>query len=53
MAKKFGKENGEVLVPVVNKPEQLLIVIAGGEMKHSNYFPRFIGAFPVSKLLWR
>ncbi|MFH1650599.1 MAG: UGSC family (seleno)protein [Chloroflexota bacterium] len=51
MPKRFPAENGEVLIPVVDKPEQLLVMIAGGEGKHSHYFPPFIGAFPVSKLV--
>lgn len=35
-------------VPICENPEQLLIVVAGGDGKQSHYFAPFPGSFPVS-----
>ncbi len=41
----------ESLMPIVLRPEQFLVVIAGGVGKHSHYFSPFSGSLPVSKLV--
>jgi hypothetical protein len=45
----LGPVTPESLIPITVKPEQLHIVIAGGEGKHSHYFAPFPGAFSASK----
>ena len=47
----FGPVTSESMIPITLKPEQFLIVIAGGAGKHSHYFPPFPGSFPISKLV--
>jgi hypothetical protein len=50
---KFGPVTPESMIPITWKPEQFLIVLAGGSGKHSHYFPPFLGCFPVSKFVTR
>jgi len=47
----FGQVSPDSMIPITFKPEQFLIVLAGGSGKHSHYFPPFLGCFPVSKLV--
>jgi hypothetical protein len=47
----LGPVTPESLIPITVKPEQLRIVIAGGEGKHSHYFAPFPGAFSASKTI--
>ena len=47
----LGPVTPESLIPVTLKPDQFLIVIAGGDGKHSHYFPPFLQSFPSSKLV--
>jgi hypothetical protein len=47
----LGSLTDDTLIPVTLKPEQLLIVIAGGDGKHSHYFAPFPGSFPVTKVI--
>ncbi len=51
LIKRFGPVTPETLIPITFKPEDFLIVIAGGSGKHSHFFPPFPGCFPVSKLV--
>jgi hypothetical protein len=48
---KFGKATPESLIPITLKPEQLLIIVAGGDGKQSHYFAPYPGSFPVSRLV--
>jgi hypothetical protein len=41
----------DAIVPVALRPEQFIIVIAGGDGKQSHYFAPLPGAFPVSRLV--
>jgi hypothetical protein len=45
------KLTGDTLIPVTLKPEQFLVMVAGGDGKHSHYFAPFPGCYPVSKLI--
>jgi len=45
---KMGSLSADTLVPIVQSPEQLLIIVAGGDGKHSHYFPPFPRALPIS-----
>ncbi|MFC1905163.1 UGSC family (seleno)protein, partial [Chloroflexota bacterium] len=47
----YGPVTSESIIPITIKPEQFLIVIAGGVGKHSHYFPPFFRAFPASRLI--
>jgi maltooligosyltrehalose trehalohydrolase len=47
----FGPVTPESMIPITLKSEQFLIVLAGGDGKHSHYFPPFLGCFPVSKIV--
>lgn len=47
----LGPVTDDSLIPITLKPEQFLIVIAGGDGKQSHYFAPFPGSFPVSKLV--
>ncbi|MFC1915116.1 hypothetical protein ACFLW4_00235 [Chloroflexota bacterium] len=49
----FGPVTPESMIPITLKPEQILVVIGGGDGKHSHYFPPFPGSFPVSKAVTR
>jgi hypothetical protein len=49
----LGPLTDDSLVPVTRKPEQFLIVIAGGDGKQSHYFAPVPGSFPISKLIRR
>ncbi|MFC1958959.1 hypothetical protein ACFLV6_03510 [Chloroflexota bacterium] len=51
LAAKYGPITADSLIPITHSPDQLLIVIAGGEGKHSHYFSSFPGAFPVSSIV--
>lgn len=48
-----GPVTEDTLVPVVLRPEQLLMVIAGGDGKQSHYFAPLPGSFPVSRVVVR
>jgi hypothetical protein len=48
----LGPITPESLIPITAKPEQIRIVIAGGEGKQSHYFAPFPGAFSASKSLF-
>ena len=47
----FGPVSPDTLIPITLKPEQFLIAIAGGDGKHSHYFPPFPGSHVGSKLV--
>jgi hypothetical protein len=47
----FGPINDDSLIPITLKPEQFMVVIAGGDGKQSHYFAPLPGSFPVSKLV--
>ncbi len=51
LIKRFGPVTPETLIPITFKPEDFLVVIAGGSGKHSHFFPPFPGCFPVSRLV--
>jgi hypothetical protein len=48
---KFGHVTPESLIPVTLKPEQLIVIVAGGDGKQSHYFAPYPGSFPVSRLV--
>ncbi|MFH1124320.1 MAG: UGSC family (seleno)protein, partial [Pseudomonadota bacterium] len=48
---RLGPLTPESMIPITFKPEQFLIVVAGGEGKHSHYFPHFQGCYPISTLV--
>ena len=48
---RFGPIAPDAMVPITHTPEQIMIVLAGGEGKHSHYFAPFPGAQPVSRLV--
>jgi hypothetical protein len=47
----LGPVTAGSMIPVTVNPDQLFIVMAGGEGKQSHYFAPMPGAFPVSKLV--
>ena len=47
----LGTVNDDSLIPITVNPDQLLIVIAGGDGKQSHYFAPIPGSFPVCKLV--
>jgi len=49
LAEKIGQLSPETMVPLTIKPEQLLVVIGGGEGKHSHYFAPFTQSMTISK----
>jgi hypothetical protein len=49
----FGRVTDNSLIPITRKPEQFLIVIAGGDGKQSHYFAPLPGSFPVTRLIRR
>ena len=49
----IGPVTDEAMVPITFKPEQFLVVIAGGDGKQSHYFAPLPGAFPVSRQIRR
>jgi hypothetical protein len=51
LTKRFGPVTPETPIPITFKPEDFLIVIAGGSGKHSHFFAPFPGCFPVSRLV--
>ncbi len=51
LAEKLGPLSADTPVPIILSPDQLLIVIAGGDGKQSHFFPPFPGSFPVSRLV--
>ena len=51
LEKYLGPVTPESLVPICAKPEQIMIMVAGGDGKHSHYFGPFPGCFPVSRLI--
>ncbi len=53
LAEKLGSINDDSLIPITLKPEQFLIIVAGGDGKQSHYFAPIPGSFPVSRLIRR
>ena len=53
LAEMLGAATDDSLIPITLKPEQFLIVIAGGDGKQSHYFAPLPGSFPVSRLIRR
>jgi hypothetical protein len=49
----IGPVTDESLIPVTLRPEQFLVVVAGGDGKQSHYFAPLPGSFPVSRLIRR
>jgi hypothetical protein len=49
----LGPLTDESLIPITRRPEQFLLVVAGGDGKQSHYFPPLPGSFPVSRLIGR
>ncbi|MFC2041403.1 UGSC family (seleno)protein [Chloroflexota bacterium] len=47
----MGAFTPESMIPITFKPEQFLIVIAGGDGKHSHYFAPFPGSTASSRLI--
>ena len=45
----FGSTGDDALAPVTLAPEQLLVIVAGGDGKQSHYFAPLPGAFPISR----
>ena len=45
----MGPLTPQSLIPVTFEPEQLAVVIGGGDGKHSHYFPSYPGSFTVSR----
>jgi len=48
---KIGPVAPENLIPITLKPEQFVVLIGGGDGKHSHYFPPFPGSYTVSRLI--
>ena len=51
LAQCLGPVTRETLIPICEKSEQIQIVVAGGDGKHSHYFGPFPGCFPVSRVI--
>ncbi|MCJ7595385.1 MAG: hypothetical protein MUO52_11505 [Desulfobacterales bacterium] len=51
LGEKLGAMTPETMIPITNEPEQFLIIITGGDGKHSHYFAPFPGCYPVSRLV--
>jgi hypothetical protein len=51
LSEMLGPVSDESLIPITLKPEQFIVVIAGGDGKQSHYFAPLPGSFPVSKLV--
>jgi hypothetical protein len=49
----LGPLTDDSLVPVTRRPQQFLLVVAGGDGKQSHYFAPIPGSFPVSRLIRR
>jgi hypothetical protein len=47
----FGPVTSESMIPITLKPEQIVIVIAGGDGKHSHYFAPFVSSQVTSMLI--
>ena len=47
----FGPVTPESMIPITHKPEQIMVMIAGGEGKHSHFFPTFPSCNVASKLI--
>ncbi|MFC1989819.1 hypothetical protein ACFLVW_04590, partial [Chloroflexota bacterium] len=47
----MGPLTPESMIPITFKPEQFLIVLAGGAGKHSHYFAPFPASFATSRLV--
>ena len=48
---KFGPVTPDSMIPITFKPDQFLIMLAGGAGKHAHYFPPFPGSFATSKFV--
>lgn len=46
-----GPVTQDSMIPVAAKPEQILIVISGGDGKQSHYFAPFPGSFAVTRII--
>jgi len=53
LAEMLGPLTNDSLIPITRKPDQFLIVIAGGDGKQSHYFAPLPGSFPVSRVIRR
>ena len=53
LVEKIGPVTDDSLIPMTLRPEQFLIVIAGGDGKQSHYFAPIPGSFPVSRIIGR
>jgi hypothetical protein len=51
LANMLGPLKADSLIPITCKPEQLVVLVAGGAGKHSHYFAPFIGSAPSSRLI--
>lgn len=51
LAEKLGPLTSESLIPITHRPEQFLVVIAGGDGKQSHYFPQFPPSLAASRLV--
>jgi len=51
LEKALGPLGPDSLIPVSSKPEQIMLVVGGGDGKHSHYFPPFVGSFAASRVL--
>jgi hypothetical protein len=49
LVEKLGQIDTDAGIPIVSKPEQFVIVLAGGDGKQSHYFAPVPGAFPVCR----
>jgi hypothetical protein len=48
---KIGPLTPESLIPITLTPEHFEVLVAGGDGKHSHYFPPFPGSYTVSRLI--
>ena len=53
LGKIIGPLTPESRVPITVRPEQFVVLIGGGDGKHSHYFPPFLGSFPVTRAIAR
>jgi hypothetical protein len=51
LIEKMGKVDPDSKIPIVLKPEQFVVLIAGGDGKQSHYFAPVPGAYPVTRLV--
>lgn len=51
LAEKLGPLTSGSLIPITFRPEQFLVVVAGGDGKQSHYFPQFPPSLAASRLV--